>query len=302
MVEKLFWFVSTKIIGAIHIMPWSGLWAFLNTQLISSALGASVGIIGVYLTIKEDRKKRVEERRQTIKPIIFGTLGKERFNFDNLSDNARAVFPIFDLYQSENGLIKIRQSFKLIVQGINPAKNLRLERFYLSKGNDNSLNFEQVLKVRSAFGGSSQEKHNFDYISKNQENEFTKPPFHVLAGKERNFDVDLVSSKIDKEIFFNDFGAVLEKNDQRLLKVLASDLVPVKAIFSYEDIDGHRYDDLVIDFFIGLKLYPEGQGKNVGFFITDKAPEISGEGSLVDEFINYTEKKDCDNHGKRFNF
>ncbi|MCC3237999.1 hypothetical protein LLE95_10285, partial [Pediococcus acidilactici] len=90
-------------------------------------------------------------------------------------------------------------------------------------------------------------------------------------------------------------------NDQSLLHKLASDLVPVQAIFSYEDIDGNRYNDLAINFFIGLKLYSDNEFKYISFFVTDKAPELTSDGTLVDDFIKYTTHQSLKNHSNHEN-
>lgn len=54
----------------VIIIFFENVFLFLNGQLMSSIVGASVGIVGVWLTIRHDRQRRRVERKDKIKPII----------------------------------------------------------------------------------------------------------------------------------------------------------------------------------------------------------------------------------------
>lgn len=75
---------SIWINNTISVLLNSNLFKLLNTQIIAAIIGASITILGVWITIRNERKMRFKERKDEIKPAIS-------INFIGLSDEIKQM-------------------------------------------------------------------------------------------------------------------------------------------------------------------------------------------------------------------
>ncbi|MDF7627475.1 hypothetical protein PUF88_06075 [Lactobacillaceae bacterium L1_55_11] len=257
-----------------------------------------ITILGVWWTIRSSDRARREEHRQAIKPIILGEFNgftgymvKEvepevsagtflvQAEFEVFRDIPRESGKYGDatgyvFSDTKQGLSQMTNllDFELIVQGTYPARNVIFEGFHFVNQGDN-----QIMNFHDSDDDS---RKNFRKISEDVPNPRI---LNVLVGKDQNVRIVVRSSVGRANLFFNYVDHLTKSQREELIEKLSHRLIPIEARFTYTDVDGRKYNDLNIPFFVGLdidgnfikpiftSISPQRQDKNKLFNILAQA-------------------------------
>lgn len=271
-----------------HISPnsWQNFWS-----IVGALIGSSATIFGVGLTFKYQRQKDKQDRVDRIKPIIFACLT----NTDSgIQDETNGVFEFFQVLRTIDGDQKSEKrslEFSFYVQGDYPAKNIKFKGFEITEENNNTLNLGTEIKVRSVFETKEGSKKLWNFAPLKTNVNWKREQLTVFKNESKKMEILLLYKKVHLKQFQQKYWSLPFDITNKLF----SELVPVTARFSYEDIDGNEYEDLSIKFFTGLTL----QNELVEPFIKQVAP--FADNPLVDKFVEYQTNqsmKEVRNHGQ----
>lgn len=280
MSDFIYWFQH------ISSNSWQNFWS-----VIGALIGSVATIYGVILTFRYQREKDKQDRIDKIKPVIFVRLTN---NDSNVQDETNGVFQFFqglEMFTDNQKTEKRSLEFSLYVQGDYPAKNIKFKGFEITEENNNTLNLGKEIKARSVFETKEDSKKLWNFAPLKTNVDWKREQLTVFKNESRKMEILLLYKKAQLEQFQQKYW----KLPFDITNKLFSELVPVIARFSYEDIDGNEYEDLSVEFFTGLTL----KNELVEPVITQKAP--FKDNPLVNKFVEYQTNqsmKEVRNHGQ----